>query len=589
MKPLELLEQQIQQLDGKDYGAYQSLKGSWQYPHFELHIDRIPKDPYAPPGTGVFRARVTRDRAGISEDMSSSRIREIALRDYLARQFHRQCVRINKGRRGTGNSGLITILEPGQTILERTSVALTDRYVEARFFIGMPASGRKIQAGIAESMLFEELPQILQQSLLAESLDLEELGKHLQTAEDAEFIRDQLHSRELVAFIADGAVLPRASGVDQRPLETSTVVRFKSPESLRVSFEPPNAGTITGMGIPKGVTLIVGGGYHGKSTLLQALELGIYNHIPGDGREYCVSLPETVKVRAASGRSVVNTDISAFIKDIPLQEATTSFSTVNASGSTSQAAFISEVMEVGAEVILVDEDTSATNFMIRDKRMQELVTKKHEPITAFVDRVRQLYEEHEISTILVMGGSGDYLSVADCVIQMLNFEPYDVSERAREIATRYTTERVEEGERTFRRPRPRFPLSDGLDPRNEYGHFRISAPEPRQLIFGQNKVDLADVEQLMEKAQTKAIGLAIEQAKQYMDGKTELKRVVELAMSSIREEGLDVLDRKLTGDLAQFRGLEFASVLNRMRSLAVNPETPDEGVISSESPSKTSS
>jgi predicted ABC-class ATPase len=341
MKPLELLKQQLQQLDGKDYGAYQSLKGPWQYPHFELYIDRIPKDPYAPPGTGVYRARVPRDKAGISDGMTASRIKEIALRDYLARQFHQQCVRISKGRRGTGNSGLITIMEPGQAILERTSVVVNDRHVEVRFFIGLPASGRKIKTQIAETMLFEEVPQIVQASLLGESLDLEALNAHLAAAEDAEFIREQLPSSGLVAFIADGAVLPRASGVDQKPLETSTVVGFKSPESLQVSFELPNRGTITGMGIPRGITLIVGGGYHGKSTLLQALELGIYNHIPGDGREYCISVPETVKVRAASGRSVVKTDISAFIKDIPLQETTTSFSTVNASGSTSQAAFIS--------------------------------------------------------------------------------------------------------------------------------------------------------------------------------------------------------------------------------------------------------
>jgi len=578
MKQMELLKQQLRHLDGKDYGAYQSLKGPWQYPHFELFIDRIPKDPYAPPGTGVFRARVTRDKAVFPTEMTASRIREIALRDYLARQFHRQCVRINNGRRGTGNSGIITIMEPGQTILERTSVVVNDNFVEVRFFIGLPASGRTIQARIAESMLFDELPQIVRASLLAESLDLEATSQHLKTAEDAEFIRDHLRSSDLVAFIADGSVLPRASGVDQRPLETSTVVQFKSPESLRVSFELPNADTITGMGIPKGVTLIVGGGYHGKSTLLQALELGIYNHIPGDGREYCVSVPGTVKVRAASGRSVVKTDISAFIKDIPLQEATTSFSTVNASGSTSQAAFISEVMEVGAQVVLVDEDTSATNFMIRDKRMQELIAKEHEPITAFVDRVRQLYKDHGTSTILVMGGSGDYLSVADTVIQMLKFKPQDVSERAREVATRYATARVEEGDRFFKKPRQRFPLSDGLDPHNEYGHLRISAPEPRRLIFGQSKVDLSDVEQLIERAQTKAIGLAILQAKQYMDGKIEFKRIVELAISNIKGEGLDVLDPKLTGDLAQFRGLEFASVLNRMRSFTVNPELKEEGV-----------
>ncbi len=578
MKSFEQLKQQLQHLDGKDYAAYQSLKGPWMFPHFELHIDRIPKDPYAPPGTGVYRARVPRDKAGFPGRLTTSRIREIALRDYLARQFYCQCVTISKGRRGTGNSGIITIAEPGQAILERSSVVLNEDFVEARFFLGLPASGRAIQTKIAEIMLFEELPQIVRASFFAECLDLEALNQHLGTAEDAEFLRDSLCSSDLVAFIADGAVLPRASGVDQRPLEASTVVQFKSPESLRVRVDLPNAGTITGMGIPRGITLIVGGGYHGKSTLLQALELGIYNHIPGDGREYCVSLPETVKVRAASGRSVVKTDISAFINNIPLQEATTSFSTMNASGSTSQAAFISEAMEIGAKVILVDEDTSATNFMIRDKRMQELVAKKHEPITAFVDRVRQLYKEHDISTILVMGGSGDYLSVADCVIQMTEFEPHDVSERARAIATRFTTERAPEGDHTFERPRLRLPMKDGLDPHNEYGHLRITVPEPRRLIFGRTNVDLSDVEQLVEKAQTKAIGRTILYAKEYMDDEKDLKQIVELVMKDIQREGLDVLDPNLTGDLAQFRGLEFAFSLNRMRSLEMRQKIQEEEV-----------
>ena len=577
MKPIELLKQQLEHLDGKDYRAYQTLRGAWKYPHFELHIDRIPKDPYAPPGTGVYRVKVGRDESGIAGKSADAPIRQVALRDYLARQFHKQCASISGGRRGTGNSGLITIAEPGQEILERTSVVMDNQAIEVRCFLGLPAAGRSIRSKIAATMLFDELPQILQESLFADNLDLKELSRHLKIAEDAEALRDSLRAAGLAAFVADGSVLPRASGVDQSPLKTDAVVRFKSPESLRMHFNLPNAGSISGMGIPQGVTLIVGGGYHGKSTLLQALELGVYNHIPGDGREYCAALPKTVKVRATSGRSVVKTDISAFISDIPLQGPTTSFSTSNASGSTSQAAFISEALEVGAEVLLVDEDTSATNFMIRDRRMQELVAKRHEPITAFVDRVRQLYTEHGISTILVMGGSGDYLSVADCVIQMTAFEPHDVSDRAQEIAARVTTERTPEGGASFGMPKPRLPLSAGLDPHNKYGHFRVSAPDTTHLIFGENKVDLSDVEQLVERAQTKAIGLAIRHAAQYMDGKHELGEVVEAVMADIKREGLDVLDSRLTGDLARFRGLEFASALNRFRGLKIDTVKPATG------------
>ncbi len=566
MRPAESLRRQLKGLDGKDYGAYQSLVGQYAFPRFELLIDHIPKDPYAPPIAGIYRARVPREESGFSPEMTASPVRKTALCDYLARQFHRQCLAVCAGRRGTGNSGLISIAEPGQSILARTSVVVEPGFIEARFFLGLPASGRKIRSSIAETMLLEELPEIVHRSLLAEHLDHEAIHRHLATAEEADHLRGRLRELHLVAFIADGAILPRASGVDPRPLRTDTVVPFRSPESLRVSIDLPEGGTLTGMGIPEGVTLIVGGGYHGKSTLLQALESGIYNHIPGDGREYCVSLPETVKVRASSGRNVVNTDISAFIKDIPLQKTTTAFSTENASGSTSQAAFIAEAIEAGARVLLVDEDTSAANFMIRDERMQKLVAKKNEPITAFVDRVRQLYEEHGISTVLVMGGSGDYFSVADCVIQLIEFVPQDVTQRAHAIAKESPTSRVQEGGRRFEPPKPRIPLAGDLDPRNEYGHFRITASDPRHLVFGRTRVDLSDVEQLEETAQTKAIGMAIRYAKKYMDGVTRLRDVIDHVTDDLEEGGLDLLDPRLTGDLAGFRGLELAAVLNRMRT-----------------------
>ena len=181
-------------------------------------------------------------------------------------------------------------------------------------------------------------------------------------------------------------LLPRRSGVDDRPLEGGGVVPFRSPESLRVVLQAPNAGSVPGMGVPVGVTLVVGGGFHGKSTLLRALEAGVYNHRPGDGRERVVSDPDTVKVRAEDGRAVAGVDISAFIDGLPLGQDTHHFTTPNASGSTSQAATIVEALESGAHALLVDEDTSATNFMLRDRRMQSLVPKDAEPITPFQPR-----------------------------------------------------------------------------------------------------------------------------------------------------------------------------------------------------------
>ncbi len=569
MRPSERLKQQLFRLDGKDYGAYQSLTGGWSFPDYDLLIDRIPKDPYAPPSTGVYRIRVSRKDSIFPGWMTETRIREVALRDFLARQVFNQSTNICRGRRGTGNSGIITISEAGQAILERTSVIITESFIEARICLGMPAAGRKVKSKVALSMLFEELPEIINKSLFYDNLNREALERHIKAAEDAESLRAKLYELGLVAFIADGAILPRKSGVDQSPLLESSVVRFKSPESLKVSVDLPNSGTVSGMGIREGVTLIVGGGFHGKSTLLETIELGIYNHIPGDGRELCVTIPEAVKVRAASGRSVVRTDISAFINNIPLREDSSTFTSANASGSTSQAAFISESLEAGAKALLMDEDTCAMNFMIRDKRMQELVAKKDEPITSFVDKVRQLYKEFGVSTILVMGGSGDYFSVADCIIQMVAFKPCDVTSETGEIMKQFPTDREQEGDATLKNPKKRIPLDKGLEPRNEYGHLRVNAPDPKKLIFGAMKVDLLELEQLVEMTQTKAIGRAILHAKQYMDGEKTLSVIIKMVMDVIDREGLDILDDRLTGDLAEFRGLEFAAVLNRMRGLVV--------------------
>lgn len=568
-RPVEALRLRLAGLDGKDYGAYQSLLGTFAYPRFTLSLDRIPKDPFAPPGTGSFRATVPWKEAGFADRLLASRTAAVALRDFLARRFHEACARLSPGRRGTGNSGLVTIAEPGQSILERSSIRADGGAVEARFFIGLPAGGRRVDARTARTMLLEELPRIVEASLFRASADRDALERHVRAAEDAEHLRGRLPALGLVAFVADGAVLPRASGVDPRPLREGRFLPFRSPESLRVSVELPHAGPVAGMGIPEGVTLIVGGGYHGKSTLLTALELGIYNHVPGDGRERVVSLPTTVKVRASSGRSVAGVDISAFINNLPLGQGTESFSTANASGSTSQAAFVTESIEAGARLLLLDEDTCAANFMIRDARMQRLVARSEEPITAFVDRVRRLHRELGVSTILVMGGSGDYFDVADCIIQMAEFEPRDVTARAREIVAAAPTTRSSEGLPDLARPADRRPLGAGLDPRSAHGHFRISAREPRRLVFGASEIDLSDVEQLEETAQTLAIGHAIERARGLMDGGLTMRELVGRVMREVAEGGLDALEPRRTGNLAAFRGLDLAAALNRFRGLAV--------------------
>ncbi len=563
------LRSKLGSIDGKDYGAYQSLIGEYGFSRYKLIIQQIPKDPYAPPHVGIYRIQVQRNDDQVINLKMVSKIQEIAFRDFLARRFYKASQEVSKGQRGTGYSGIITINQPGQCILERSSVVLDDDFIEVRCFLGLPASGRNINSRVAVEMIFEELTEIVNLSLYKDNFDMDTLHQHLKIAEDAEFLREQLEPLGLVSFIADDAILPRESGISDMPSKHDSVVPFSSPDSLKVEIKVPHAGLTTGMGIPRGVALIAGGGYHGKSTLLNVIESGIYNHIPGDGREKCVSLQQTVKVRSYSGRYIVKTDISPFIKNLPFRKDTTAFSTDNASGSTSQAANIIEAIEVGAGILLMDEDTCATNFMIRDNKMQRLVRKENEPITAFIDKVRQLYSEKGISTILVLGGAGDYFDVADKVIQMMQYQPLDVTRRAHEISRTSPVKRIREDEGYPFSINERIPLPDSINPHNKYGKKGIYTSEVNRLTFGGEIIDLTDLEQLIELSQTKAIGFALDYARKYMDEKASLKEIVARVMNDIEIHGLDILSDRISGNFAGFRGMELAFTFNRLRGADV--------------------
>jgi predicted ABC-class ATPase len=561
------LKRILHKIDGRGYKAYKDIEGEYDYGYYTLFVDHVQGDPFASPSK--VRVLVHQKIAEFPRDTYGNKSREVALRDFITRRFLDASRRFCRGSRGTGKSGIILIDRPRQEILERTSVFVTGEYVEARFVMGLPAFGQRIAGSHAESMFSEELPQIVQASLFYKTLSEKTLHNHIETAEDADFLRDQLNHLSLVAFVADGAILPRATGVDPRPLTEGRVVPFETPESLKMKVELPNRGTITGMGIPKGVTLIVGGGYHGKSTLLRSLELGVYNHIPGDGRELVVTNPYTVKIRAEDGRRIEKVDISPFIANLPFGKDTKAFSTEDASGSTSQAANIIEALEVGAQLLLIDEDTSATNFMIRDQRMQELVSKDKEPITPFIDKVRQLYQDLGVSTILAIGGSGDYFDVADRVICMVEYKPYDLSRQAHTIAQKHRAGRGPEGGQYFGRITERIPVAQSFDPGKGRREVKISSKGLQSIVFGTHTIDLGAVAQLVDISQTKAIGDAIYYATKYMDERRTLGQIVNAVVRATAEKGLDVLGHRPTGDYAAFRGMEFAAAINRLRILSV--------------------
>ena len=579
MRTVDELRNILARIDGRGYKAYKDLQGAYDYSGFTLFIDHVQGDPFASPSK--IRVRVPATVAKLPPDLFSSRIRRVASQDFLIREVHHAIHQVCRGNRGIGKSGLVSIDVGGQEVLERTAMVVTPQWVEARLSLGLPAQGRTILGRQAEAMLCQELPEVTERVIEWRSVDQERARAFVDCIDNQESIRGQLDDLGLVAFIADGAILPRSSGASDRPLSRERAQPFRASASLRVSIpilHPVSRDgrltcSLTGCGIPKGVTLIVGGGYHGKSTVLRALERGVYPHVPEDGREYVVTTERAVKIRAEDGRSIERVNISGFIRNLPYGQETVQFSTDNASGSTSQAASILEAVEVGATTLLLDEDTSATNFMVRDARMQALVHKEHEPITPFVDRVRELYERHGVSTVLVMGGCGDYFDVADTVIAMQDYQPRDATKEAQRIAREFRTRREIETTSPLAEVGSRVPLWESLEPSRGKREVKIEAKSLDAIAFGHAVIDLSGVEQLVDASQTRAIGYALHLAsRRPMNG--GLQVIVQSLVELFDDAGLDGLDpyhhgERHPGNFARPRAFEIAAALNRLRTLRI--------------------
>ncbi len=564
----DTLARDLVRIDGRPYGYYRDLRGR-RYPlgACTLHVEHVQGDPFAAPSR--LRVEIPAAALRLPEWARHGRDARRATADYLQRALHIALSR-SSGGAGSRKSGLLEISRAGQEVLDRTGVSV-DAHGRARVRLcaGLPAAGRRILGRAAVDLLGRRLHSAIRAA--ADGLDRNALRLHVNAVEDQVALRSRLGERGLIAFLAEGSVLPRRSGVDARPL--AGALPLEVPEALAVGLRAPHAGTLRGLGIRAGVTLIVGGGYHGKSTLLQALALGIYDHVPGDGRERCVSVEGLVTVRAEDGRSVRGVCLTPFIRDLPLGRGTHSFDSDDASGSTSQAAAIVEALEVGASGLLIDEDTAATNFMIRDARMRRLVPGDREPITPFIDRVRQLRETRGVSSVLVVGGAGDYLDVADCVIQMDGYQPRDVTARAREVAAAQPL-----GEAEPRAPdewppaAPRVPLPDGLDPRRGRRPERVRAVRTRSIEFGREEIDVSLLYQIVDAGQCRMIGDALLRLTRGLcDGRRDLPAIMAALDAKVQAGGIEELAEPGFGDRTYVRRFEIAAALNRLRSLRVAP------------------
>lgn len=565
MKSAVELRELLNRIDHKGYPAYKDTRGVYQFEGYLLGIDHVQGDPFAAPSK--VSIRVKGRQAGFPKHLFDVKHKRVALQDYLLRQFSRQVEEFAFKAKGSGKSGLLSVSRCSQEILERSACQMDEASGDLilRMEIGFPANGRTINARELMKIFFDFLPICVRKSLYYQSLDSKKLQQIAELAEDQQYIREALPNMGLVAFVANGAILPRESGISQRPMRGA--VRFVSPESMEVTLQLPNHGALKGMGIKKGITLIVGGGYHGKSTLLKALELGVYNHIAGDGREYVITDDSAMKIRAEDGRSIKHVDISMFINGLPNGKDTKSFCTEDASGSTSQAANVVESMEAGAKLFLIDEDTSATNFMIRDELMQRVVHRDVEPITPFIDRVEEIYREFGISSIIVAGSSGSYFHKADCILQMDRYVPKDITEFAKQEARNFPI---------LTEPAPACALpSFGRCARantsfRNNDRIKIKTMGKDAISINRDTVDLRYVEQLADVEQLTTLGYLLKYAELHLfDGKKSLQQVIDSMMKLMEEKGLAEICESsyLPTGLALPRKQEIFACFNRYRGI----------------------
>ncbi|MCC6093557.1 MAG: ABC-ATPase domain-containing protein [Eubacterium sp.] len=609
IKTKQDLLRDLRSIDHRGYPAYKALKGVYDFGSYVLHIVHVQGDPFASPSDLMITVKGSAARW--PQQACSQYETRVALQDMILRRFSHRLSAVSGKAGGSGKSGRMSASRPGQEILDRSACQLgADGALTLRFYAGFPAAGRTVLAGELEKMLFQYLPDVVQGTAFANAWDGGQIQSVMDLAEDQMFLRAELERRSLCAFVADGSILPRESGISQRPLREA--IPFRSPEEDRITIDLPHHGPIQGMAIRKGITLIIGGGYHGKSTLLKALERGVYNHIAGDGREYVVTAENAVKIRAEDGRCVSRDDISLFINHLPDEKDTTCFSTENASGSTSQAASVVEAIECGAKTLLMDEDTCATNFMVRDELMQKIVSGDEEPITPFSDRMRELYEKKGISTILVAGSSGAFFREADTVIQMDRYEPKDVTEKVRALVPFHgmgahsaseragtggsviannsistggsvitdnsistggsvitddssgTGEGVKMPDQSRRCPRP------GSDFQEQRGRIKHKNLGTEGFLIGHGQTDLRLVEQLVDPEQSECLAQTfLILAKQAMNGRNTVGEIVRDWERQFRAEGFQMYAQNgaISGSMAKPRKEELEAALSRCRGL----------------------
>jgi predicted ABC-class ATPase len=553
---MKKLKEVLNRLDGKSYGGYKEIRGRYDFIDYTFEILRVQGDPFASPS--LFSVEIKLLKYGYSKNYYDNPSKKAAFEDYILRKLNKLILKLGK-RSGSGKSGQLNILSPKQEILKRSAVEIIDDTLIVKFYGGLPANGRRIASKFAITMIFNEIPKISKE-LKTLNIGFEELQQHIKTNLKSDSIRRAIKKENLIVFIENNSNLARMSSIDDRVLKDG--ISFKTPKSLEVTLHLDNGDIVNGMGIQKGITVITGGGFHGKSTLLTAIEKGVYNHIPGDGREGVITDRDTVKIRAEDGRWINGLDISNFINNLPHKKDTHNFTTANASGSTSQAANIMEALELGATTLLIDEDTTATNFMVRDRKIQELISHKKEPITPFIERIESM-KKNNISVIIVVGGLGDYFSMADRVIMLDEYNLIDVTEKAKIISEKFENSNVKGVTKKFNIPLRRI---DSQKTKKLFTSDRckVKTRELDELLIDKESIDIRHLEQYVENGQVTFTGEIIRKIFTMSKYETFKERLDNLQVE-IDKNNLSKLLKSNSGSLVEARKYEIAGAITRLR------------------------
>jgi predicted ABC-class ATPase len=551
----------------KPISEYGRLAGDFDFSRYVLKVSQVPSESLEQPA--LFIVRVPQTIAGFAPHLFSTPVRRTALEDFLTRRIAEQIdVLAHYDEQGLSRRHLM-VAEPGQKILPRTSLLVTEEYVEARIYVRLPQRDGRIDADRVKDIFFDELTSVVNHSLIACNLDEQEMNHFVDVMEDADQIRQMLPTRGLVSFVGEGSLPARLGDSDYPAFENTTPLTMD--ESLLVDVDTPNAGTVKGLGVPTGVTLIVGDEYSSRAALMRAIASGIYNHVPGDGREQVITVPDAVHVAAETGRSIQKVDISSMI---PAQSGVRSdaFSAEQADACSAQAAAMVEALEVGARALLFDESESSAAFLTQDTRLMGLMPEAGARVTPLSARARQLADDLGVSIIVAGSASvAEFIPVADTILKIEAGRVSDVTDAAKKMDLNQLVTDSELVDVSSLVEKNRWVVPTSIDASAGPHDQMIKAEAVDLLQFGRSVIQLRNTSQIADKHQTATIGLILYYAKlRYMDEGRPIREIMDLIDRDLGTEGLECLSRDLRGDLARPRRYEIAAALNRLETMRIS-------------------